>query len=1604
MWGQSASSGPAEEIYLVVLRQACVAEHMLQEQVPRSRARRRELLAGDRAAGYRRLLERDQQEFLDRFDGVVSTKSKDSALPPGDPAWRLVVLDRQTDLINLLVVRAGEEALEILGASREVAGVYPNLQRWPMLDAAPTLVSAPAAWQKVGGVDRAGAGLRIAILDSGINLDHPMFQDGTLSAPAGFPRPTEFAAFTNDKVIVARDYALTRYGLRPESNPVPRDLAGHGSRVAAAAAGNRVLSPAGPANGIAPKAFLGNYRVFGDPQVNPTTTSAAVIAAVNDAVADGMDVVNLSLGGPAVNPAFDPEQQVIANAVALGVVAVVAAGNNGARGPGSITSPGTSPAVITVGATSHVRTLLNALRIQSDSQPLPPPLDTIEFLPGNGAPLAQRLGPLPLVSITELDPSGEACQSLPAGSLSGQVPLVRRGTCLFADKAQNVLGSADATAMVLYNNVPGPPVRADFGSPSPTRPAGMITLQEGEQLLQLLEQGQSLEVILEPLLAVPRKPDILADFSGRGPNLDGSIKPDLVAPGVEILSAGNSGDSYVLSSQGTSFATPLVAGTAALLLQLNPGWSPAQVKSALVNSATLATLDGLNPASVLQAGAGRLELSAATAATLSLNPVSLSFGNLLLVGGVLPPQALQISNTSADDVQLELDYTTAHTDLRIQLPDSLTLAPGESIQIQAQPVLTGSPAPGTFEGFVLVQPGSGPTLKVPFWGALLPAASGNVLQVSQLPGAQFADLRTALAVALPGDTVEILDSETYAGPFEIRRNRNGAALHGVTLRAGPSQQPQLQAPAEAAAVLTVTGVENVTIQGLRVRGGQRGISFVDSSGVIRDNDLGGDRVEAVFVDHGRVHLYKNLIRGGPGRGVGLFRASSALIQGNQVGEPALGRGDFGIFAAPESVVSLFGNHVLSTLSEDNGQGIRLSGSISLLENNLISGSRGARADGVAVLGSASVADLKDNLITGNARYGVALFDGAGATLLRDRVRSNMVAGLLVQDSTAQVQSSSFLANRTGVESFFAERLTMDSSLIAGSVGDGLRAVNLPETELLVGSSTIADNGGSGIHWADGPLDLSNTILWNNLSGDLDGDQAGQIRFNLLDHQQWTGSDGNYSGNPRLQSDYSLAADSDAIDQGPEGSPVSSRGDLHSRVRIVDGNLDGLPVIDTGASEYGAPGTPSLVLPLLNRQAGEFLGLAMANVFDPPVEPGPEAAGTAGTSGRVLLRHYDPSGELQEERIVTIPAGRQNASLVEQLFPRATGGWIEIIPFDPDLLSFALMGSNDLRYLDGSHLEAARSRRLVLPETHTAGEDQTWVYLVNPRSQTQQVTIQWVGEGGARASQQRELGPKSMLAFSVEQLFSTTDRGYLLVESDEPISGLEIFGNERRLGGLAGLIPSEGITQLMGAQLASSTQIETHLNLVNLGDEALVTLSAMDESGALLDQVSLPLSAGEQVNLPVRQIFELPNQPVVGWLAVRSLSGGLAGCVRFGDPGGDFLAALPLQEQGAREFLLSQVAQTTEIFTGLALLNPNPETALASLEVFSREGQLSGVAFLVLGPRQKLARLLSELVPEITQQSGGFIRVRSTHPLAGFELFGDQELTFLSAVPQQVVMP
>jgi len=716
-------------------------------------------------------------------------ESKQAEVVKAIQSRNIRVTGTESTLLNAIFVTATPDRLADLQSIPGVLGVRPMRRFKSALNKAVQLMNAPAAWNLVGGQSNAGKGMKIAILDSGIDQTHPAFQDSSLTVPAGFPKCTtghpEDCAYTNNKVIVARSYIrdLAMGYVTDPKNPAPysvpddyspRDRFGHGTATASAAAAN-TNTGAVTFTGMAPKAFLGNYKIAGSPGVNDGPDDQVMIQALTDAIADGMDVVSLSYGFNALsgaldtgavcgNPAGVPCDDVAyayEKAAEAGMIIVVAAGNSGddsynagAQYPNfdSISSPANAPSVIGVGAStnSHVMTpgvSVNAANAPSSLKGIVAELSDATFAPSQiGANSA------PLVDVTTLGNDGYACTALPAYSLIGSYALIERGPtsapCTFASKASNAQ-LAGAIGVIFYMADSSAPISP--GGLSFTGPGVMISNSDGLALKSYIDANPG-QVVTIDLAGVetdlnayvqanglsPAGPNQVASYSSFGPTPDGAIKPDLVAVGGFDPTIAFSSGMYLASqnydptlngsletlysvsryvaADGTSFATPLVAGAAALVKQAHPGYTAAQVKSALVNSAaqSVTTDDVGDPVDVEWLGAGVLNAGTAAAATVTAEPSTISLG--FVKSGVLPVnKPITITNKGTASVTLAAavaPITTAKgATVAVDKP-SITLAAGAATTLTV--TLSGTvPAAGEYSGAVTLT-ATGVSLRLPY--------------------------------------------------------------------------------------------------------------------------------------------------------------------------------------------------------------------------------------------------------------------------------------------------------------------------------------------------------------------------------------------------------------------------------------------------------------------------------------------------------------------------------------------------------------------------------------------------------------------------------------------------------------------------------------------------------------------------------------------------------------------------------------------------------------------------------------------------------------------------------------------------------------------------
>lgn len=652
--------------------------------------------------------------------------------------------------INAIMLDATEEELAWLRQQPSVKSAQWSGRKHVTLDAAAKLIGAPAVWAQVGQ-DQAGHGVKIAILDSGIQIQNgPMFSDSgyaaaTLPAGRSATNASTGGTYTNNKVIVAKNYVCPS-SVNGSSCPFvttgatvfdhsASDGLGHGTFVASVAAGRSASTTIGTTiSGIAPGAYLGNYKVFDS---TGNADDSAIIQALNDAVADGFDVINFSGGGDCgtQQPGDDPYTTLVKNAVDAGVVVAFPAGNDGPGGGGdgcpvvgdnTISSPGEVPDAITAGASTNSHTIAQAIRVVAPV-PVPDNLAGMAFSSSDIPPLTSNIGPAVAVDVSTVDSTKQACSALPAGSLSGKIPVIQRGNCTFATKAFNA-GNAGAIGVVFYDNVSEALIAlTTAGPPVPQIPSGIVSVNDGTALTAFLalHPGQvQIQIDSAPAIA-SQQGDQVSDYSSRGPNPDFAIKPDLVAPGDmygATQSLNSNGEIYAVGgfiyAEGTSFATPMTAGAAAVVKQLRPSLTARDVKSALVNTATLvtSTQDG-STASVMNTGGGRLSLPAAVATTLVSDPVSISFGQQTSgTAGGSHSVTLKNVGTASETFNVSIAQNIADGGLKLSADKQIVSIAAGSTATLALSAVTSATETGVFEGFVnLSSTTSSTKIHIPYW-------------------------------------------------------------------------------------------------------------------------------------------------------------------------------------------------------------------------------------------------------------------------------------------------------------------------------------------------------------------------------------------------------------------------------------------------------------------------------------------------------------------------------------------------------------------------------------------------------------------------------------------------------------------------------------------------------------------------------------------------------------------------------------------------------------------------------------------------------------------------------------------------------------------------
>lgn len=518
-----------------------------------------------------------------------------------------------------------------------------------------------------------GQGIRIGVIDSGIDYTHSML--GGSGNPLDYKsidanQPSTF--FPNQKVVGGKDFVGADYNTAsplyknripvPDENPI--DKGGHGSHVSGTIAG--VGDGITSYSGAAPEASLYALKVFGD---NDGSTSDTVVIAAMEYAADPnqdfklddqLHVVNLSLGSDYGKP-HSLYSEAVDNLVAGGTLMAVAAGNAGPI-ENIVGSPSTAPAAISVAASidnmdHNWKFPAVVFQTPSTNELL------VEAVEGATTKKIKEAGAVTgkLVYI------GNAVQNLSPEllqSLAGNVALIDRGEIPFDDKITKAVG---AIGIVMVNNVDGNPIVMG-GDKKFEIPGIMVTKAFGDILKNEITKGEvKIQFSTSKFIEKTELIDTLTSFSSQGPRgLDSLIKPEVTAPGENIISTKMGSGNKTTKMSGTSMATPHIAGVAALLRQYRPELSALQIKSLLMSSSKIIQDANKNIYPISRQGAGRVQAFEAATSTIAMNEAALSIGEVQVEKQKTLVKKIKIKNAS---------------DLSSQFIFSASVNPGMTIDI-----------------------------------------------------------------------------------------------------------------------------------------------------------------------------------------------------------------------------------------------------------------------------------------------------------------------------------------------------------------------------------------------------------------------------------------------------------------------------------------------------------------------------------------------------------------------------------------------------------------------------------------------------------------------------------------------------------------------------------------------------------------------------------------------------------------------------------------------------------------------------------------------------------------------------------------------------------
>jgi len=622
-----------------------------------------------------------------------------------------------------------------------VVGIYP-VDTIPMPEAGtvdPDLFTALA----MTGADTVqselgytGKGIKVAVMDTGIDIDHPAFGGDGVARYDSSLFPSARIRYGYDFVGDAfnADSSSASYNPVPTPDNNPDDCGGHGTHVAGIVGGNDATNGL---KGVAPEVTFGAYRVFG---CEGSTTSDIMLMAMERAYKDRMDVLNMSIGSAFQWPQY-PTAVAASRLVKKGMVVVASIGNSGTSGLYAAGAPGLGEDVIGVASFDNTNVVLPYLEVNGT---------TIGYVTMTFSPNPPTSGTEEIVWLGRGCADGDLATEGPQpdpylDDPNGKVALVQRGVCGFAEKAIRAI-DAGATAVVVQNNAAGV-FNGTLGAPLPNpKPVVGISLADGDFI-----RAQAAPVMMnwtDQQASFPNPTGgLISSFSSYGLSPDLALKPDIGAPGGSIYSSYPLELGGYATLGGTSMSSPHVAGAAALFLQAHPRTRASEVRTYFQNNALPKKWWGAPAASYLdqvsRQGAGMLQIDKAILATGKVEPSKLSLGESQSGPA---KKALKITNNSKKDVTYTFAYVNALSVGKTFSPTaylsdatvafdktSLTVRRGKSGDVKVTITPPTGPDKGQYGGYIVITGDDGSQYSVPFAGfvgdyqsiqAITPTANG----------------------------------------------------------------------------------------------------------------------------------------------------------------------------------------------------------------------------------------------------------------------------------------------------------------------------------------------------------------------------------------------------------------------------------------------------------------------------------------------------------------------------------------------------------------------------------------------------------------------------------------------------------------------------------------------------------------------------------------------------------------------------------------------------------------------------------------------------------------------------------------------------------------